>query len=125
MTTARETVIVSPGACSCCSAPIVYAHHRNFPEAVAEGMSAKMAAQHLAEQLARSLDHTPDLQRRESIEHALAEVQDFLADSNPAPRAAGAGGAEEESVIAIPHAHPGEVIDIRPFGPASMMSQVQ
>ena len=118
MTTARESVIVSSGPCSCCSTPIVYVHHRDYPEAMAEGMSAAIAAEHLADQLARSLDHTPDRERREAVEQALAEVRDFLTHCDPAPRTAGSGGAERESVMAIPHAQPGEVIDVRPLGPA-------
>jgi quercetin dioxygenase-like cupin family protein len=118
MTTSNESVIVSGGACSCCSAPIVYVHHRDYPEEMAEGMSAVMAAEHLAYQLSRSFDHAPDHQRREAIGQALAEVQDFLARHNPAPRTAGGGGAEGESVMAIAHAQPGEVIDVRPLGPA-------
>src|SRR3954470_8891261 len=101
MTTANESVIVSGGPCSCCSAPIVYAHHRDYPEEMAEGMSAVMAAEHLAYQLSRTLDHAPDHQRRAGIGQALAEVQDFLCHHK-----------------AIPHAQPGEVVDVRPLGPA-------
>ncbi len=48
MTIANESVIVSGGACSCCSAPIVQVHHRDYPEAVAEGMSVGTAAENLA-----------------------------------------------------------------------------
>ncbi len=118
MTTAHETVIVSRGACSCCSAPIVHVHHRDYPEAVAEGVSAEMAAGHLANQLSRSLDHTPDRERREAIERALAAVRDLLAHHDPAPRTAGGGGAEGENAMAIPHAQTGQVFDVRPFGPA-------
>lgn len=59
MTTANESVIVSGGACSCCSTSTVHVHHRDYPEAMAEGMSAEMAAGHLANQLTRPLDHTP------------------------------------------------------------------
>ena len=43
MTTVNESVIVSGGACSCCSAPTVHGHHRDYPEAVAEGVSAELA----------------------------------------------------------------------------------
>src|SRR6478735_9174616 len=109
MTTANESVIVSGGACGCCSAPIVYAHHRDYPEEMAEGITAVMAAEHLAYQLSRSLDHAPDHQRREALEQALAEVADFLAHHNPAPRSGDGVGAEGESVMAIEHAQPGEV----------------
>jgi quercetin dioxygenase-like cupin family protein len=118
MTTANESVIVTGGACSCCSAPIVFAHHRDYPEEMAEGISAVMAAEHLAYQLSRSLDHATDHQRREALQQALVEVADFLAHHHPAPRAAGGEGAEGESVMAISHAQPGEVIDVRPLGPA-------
>ena len=44
MTTVNESVIVSGGACGCCSAPTVHVHHRDYPEAVAEGVSAELAA---------------------------------------------------------------------------------
>jgi hypothetical protein len=43
MTTVNESVIVSGGACGCCSAPTVHVHHREYPEAVAEGVSAELA----------------------------------------------------------------------------------
>src|SRR3954471_10777488 len=117
MTTANESVIVSGGACGCCSAPIVYAHHRDSPEERTEGISAVMAAEHLAYQLSRSLDHAPDHQRREALEQALADVGDFLAHHNPSPRTAGGVSAEGESIMAIPHAQPDEVIDVHPLGP--------
>ena len=118
MTTANESVIVSGGACSCCSSPTVHVHHRDYPEAVVEGFTAEIAAGHLANQLARSLDHTPDLERRGAIEQALAEVRHFLTRHEPAPRAAGGEGMEGESIMAISHAQPGEVIDVRPLGSA-------
>jgi quercetin dioxygenase-like cupin family protein len=118
MTTANESVIVSSGAFSCCSAPIVYVHHRDYPEAKTGGLSAVMAAEHLAYQLSRSFDHAPDHQRREAIRQALNEVQDFLAHHNPASHTACGVGAKGASVMAIPHAQPGEVIDVRPLGPA-------
>jgi quercetin dioxygenase-like cupin family protein len=64
------------------------------------------------------LDHTPECERREAIERALAEVWDFSTHHDPAPRTAGGAGVEGERVMAIPHAQPGEVIDVRPLGPA-------
>src|SRR4051812_1162537 len=118
MTTANESVIVSGGACSCCSAPIVYVHHRDYPAEMAEGGAAEMAAGPPAHHGGRSREHTPGLRRREAIEQALAEVRDFLTHHEPAPRTAVGGGAEGESVMAIPHALPGEVIDVRPLGTA-------
>jgi quercetin dioxygenase-like cupin family protein len=118
MTTANESVIVSGEVYSSCCAPIVYAHHRDCPEEMAEGISTAMATEHLAYQLSRSLDRAPDHQRREALEKAFADVCDFLAHHNPAPRTAGGVGAERRSVMAIPHARPGEVIDVRPLGPA-------
>lgn len=54
MTTANEPVIVAGGSWSCCSARTVYVHHRDYPEAVAEGVSAELAAGHLANQPVRS-----------------------------------------------------------------------
>ena len=118
MTTANESVIVSGGPCSCCSAPIVYVHHRDYPEEMAEGMSAVMAAEHLAYQLSRSFDHAPDHQRRQVIKQALDDVHVFLARHTSTPCTAGGIVAEGASVMAIPHAQPGEVIDVRPLGPA-------
>ena len=117
MTTANESVIVTGEAYSCCSAPIAHAHHRDYPEEMAYVISAVMAAEHLAYQLSRSLDHAPDHQRREALEQALAEVAGLPGPSSSAP-AAGGEEAEGESVMAISHAQPGQVIDVRPFGPA-------
>jgi hypothetical protein len=85
MTSLHESVLVASGACNDCSVPTVHVHHRDYPEAVAEGMSAAIAAEQLVNLLTRSLDHTPDRGRREAIERALVEVRDFLTS---APRTA-------------------------------------
>jgi quercetin dioxygenase-like cupin family protein len=118
MTTESESVIVSGGARSSCSTPIVSVHHRDCPEEMAQGISAVVAAERLAYQLSRSFDHAPDHQRRQVIKQALDDVHGFLARHTSTPCTAGSVVAEGASVMAIPHAQPGEVIDVRPLGPA-------
>lgn len=114
----EDSVVVSDGACRCCSAPTVQVHHRDYPEARAEGISAAMAAGHLGDQLARSLDHTPGPLQREAIVQALAEVRSFKNRHDPRPAAFGGRDVKGASLMAIPHAKPGEVINVRPLGSA-------
>jgi len=52
-------------------------HHRDFPEIRAVGVSPKEAALHLANKLARALDSALTDWRRESLSHALADVNAF------------------------------------------------
>ncbi len=55
-----------------------YAHHRDYPELVAEGPTPRDAALRLTERLTASLDHAPSEWRRRGIEHAIAEVRAFV-----------------------------------------------
>jgi hypothetical protein len=57
-------------------------HHRDFPEIRAEGEDPKTAAQHLSNQLARTLDSALTEWRRETINQAIADVQAFLAQDS-------------------------------------------
>ena len=54
-------------------------HHRDFPEIRAEGETPAVAATHLVNQLTRALDSALTAWRRETIEHAIADVQAFVA----------------------------------------------
>jgi len=53
-------------------------HHRDFPEIRAVGGSPQEAASHLANMLARALDSALTDWRRESLNHALADVKAFV-----------------------------------------------
>jgi len=69
-------VIVSTGA----TANTTSVYHRDFPEIRAEGETPVVAANHLANHLTRALDSALTQWRRETIEHAIAEVQAFIAN---------------------------------------------
>ena len=68
-------VIVKTGA----TASTALVHHRDFPEIRAEGESAKSAAGNLSNQLVRALDSALTNWRRETIQHAIEDVQAFVA----------------------------------------------
>jgi hypothetical protein len=53
-------------------------HHRDFPEIRAEGSSPKEAASHLVNKLACTLDSALTNWRRETIDHAIADVKAFV-----------------------------------------------
>jgi hypothetical protein len=78
MTTDLSRVIVTTGA----TAHATSVHHRDFPEIRAEGEDPKTAAQHLSNQLARTLDSALTEWRRETINQAIADVQAFLAQDS-------------------------------------------
>jgi hypothetical protein len=53
-------------------------YHQDFPEIRADGESARDAASHLANQLRRALDSALTIWRRQTIEAAIADVEEFL-----------------------------------------------
>jgi hypothetical protein len=53
-------------------------HHRDFPEIRAEGGSPKEAASHLVNKLACALDSALTEWRRETVNHAIADVKAFI-----------------------------------------------
>lgn len=55
----------------------VQAHHRSFPEIRAQGFDAHDAARHLKNQLFRTLDSALTEWRREAIEQAIADVEEY------------------------------------------------
>jgi hypothetical protein len=71
----QSRVIVATGA----TAHTTCVHHRDFPEIRAEGETPVAAAGHLANQLKRALDSALTQWRRETIEHAIADIQAFVA----------------------------------------------
>jgi hypothetical protein len=75
MSTDLSRVVVTTGATP--HATRVY--HRDFPEIRAEGETPAVAASHLVNQLTRALDTALTQWRRETIEHAIADVQAFAA----------------------------------------------
>ena len=74
MTTEQCRVIVATGA----TANSATVHHRDFPEIRAEGETPAQAATHLANQLTRALDSALTHWRRETIEHAITEIEAFV-----------------------------------------------
>jgi hypothetical protein len=73
-----KRVIVTESCCPACSVHMVLVHHESFPEMCVEGMTAEMAAGHLANRLAAAQDSVPDLAHREAVRRALADTQAFL-----------------------------------------------
>ncbi len=68
-------VIVTSGA----TADSARAHHRDFPEIRAEGAAAGEAVAHLANMLTLALDTALTDWRRETLENAIADVNEYLA----------------------------------------------
>ncbi len=62
-----------------------FVHHRDFPEIRAEGGSAKEAAANLVNKLACTLDSALTDWRRETIDHAIADVKAFVAQKEDVP----------------------------------------
>ena len=77
MTTDLSRVIVTTGA----TAHATRVYHRDFPEIRAEGEDPKVAASHLVNQLSRTLDSALTNWRRETIEHAIADVEAFVSQN--------------------------------------------
>jgi hypothetical protein len=73
MQTDSGRVIVAPKS----TTAAVRVHHRDFPEIQAEGGSPREAASHLVHKLSRALDSALTDWRRESLSHAVADVQAF------------------------------------------------
>ncbi len=69
-------VIVTTGA----TAHATRVYHRDFPEIRAEGESPSDAGSHLVNHLSRALDTALTQWRRETIEHAIADVRAFVAN---------------------------------------------
>jgi hypothetical protein len=73
MATEQDRVIVTTGS----TAQATQIHHRDFPEIRAEGESPAAAANNLTNHLTRALDSALTKWRRDAIEQAIAEVQEF------------------------------------------------
>jgi hypothetical protein len=74
--TESTRVIVTTGSTG--PANQVQVHHRDFPEIRAEGESPAAAGTQLVNHLTRALDSALTIWRRETIEQAIADVQEFL-----------------------------------------------
>ena len=61
-------------------------HHRDFPEIRAEGASPREAASHLVNKLACALDSALTDWRRETVDHAIADVKAFVAQKEDVAR---------------------------------------
>ncbi len=77
MATEQDRVIVTTGS----TAQATQIHHRDFPEIRAEGENPAVAATNLANHLTRALDSALTKWRRDAIEKAITEVQEFAARS--------------------------------------------
>jgi hypothetical protein len=75
MATAETRVIVTTGSAG--QANQAQVHHRDFPEIRAEGENPQAAAGQLVNHLTRALDSALTPWRRETIENAIADVQEF------------------------------------------------
>jgi hypothetical protein len=75
MATAETRVIVTTGSAG--HAYQTQVHHRDFPEIRAEGESPSAAAAQLVNHLTRALDSALTAWRREQIQQAIADVQEF------------------------------------------------
>jgi hypothetical protein len=78
MATDLSRVIVATGA----TANTTSVHHRDFPEIRAEGETPTIASTHLVNQLTKALDSALTHWRRETIEHAIADVKAFVAQGS-------------------------------------------
>jgi hypothetical protein len=73
MPTDPSRVVVTPGA----TARAVCVYHRDFPEIRADGETPRVAAEHLANHLARALDSALTDWRRQTLDLAVADVRAF------------------------------------------------
>lgn len=73
----QTSVIVTIGA----TAHSASVHHRDFPEIRAEGETPALAATHLANQLTRALDSALTPWRRDTIVHAISEIEAFVSQN--------------------------------------------
>jgi hypothetical protein len=60
-------------------------HHGDFPEIRAEGAAPREAASNLVNKLACALDSALTDWRRETIDHAIADVKAFVAQKEDVP----------------------------------------
>jgi hypothetical protein len=78
LTVDAERVIVSTGPCDCHAVQTTRVHHRDFPELQIEGGTAGEAGARLKSQLHRELVDVPSGYRRAAVEHAIADVEEFI-----------------------------------------------
>ena len=74
MTADPSRIIVTTGA----TADAVQVHHHDIPELHSDGESPVIAAENVANALARESDSVPDDHHREAIRRALADVRAFV-----------------------------------------------
>lgn len=78
MTTDLTRIVVSAGM----TPQTTQVSHRDFPEIRSEGDTPMDAAKHLVSQLTRALDSALTTWRRETLEHAIADVKAFTDQQN-------------------------------------------
>lgn len=79
-TGARRRIVVSEGPCEAHGGAHICIYHRDFPENWAQGETLAIAVQGLLNLFERNLDSVGGPRRRESIECAMADLRDFLAE---------------------------------------------
>jgi hypothetical protein len=75
---AIETARVIVAPCSTGHTNQMQVHHRDFPEIRGEGETAAAAAGQLVNHLTRALDSALTVWRRDTIQQAIVEVQEFI-----------------------------------------------
>jgi hypothetical protein len=71
-------IIVTESCCQACDVHTVQVYHENFPEMRIEGMSAELAAEHLADRLTAILDSVSDPAHRAAVRVVIDDTRAFL-----------------------------------------------
>jgi hypothetical protein len=83
MTTALSEVIVLSDAFECEAVHTTRIHHRDFPDVWTSAGSPVEAAEHLIKKLTCALDSAPGDWHGEALQHAIADVREFLGHHVP------------------------------------------
>ncbi|QDV36840.1 hypothetical protein [Tautonia plasticadhaerens] len=74
----QNQIIVSEGPCEAHGTAHICVHHREFPENWTEGESPRVAAGHLLNLFLKNLDSVGGARHRERVEHAIADIREYL-----------------------------------------------
>jgi hypothetical protein len=76
----QSRIVVSEGPCESHGTAHLCVHHRDFPENWTEGETPGIAARHLLNLFTKNLDSVGGSRHRESVEQAIADIQEFLVE---------------------------------------------
>jgi predicted RNase H-like HicB family nuclease len=76
----QSLIIVSKGPCESHGTAQLCVHHRDFPENWTQGETLEIAARHLLNLFSKNLDSVGSSRHRETVERAIADLQEFLAE---------------------------------------------